>query len=1436
MINPILRSRLRAAVRRERVQTLISELAACWLTAAAIGFAFVLIRRQMGWASPLTLPLLAALTGGVASFLVVHWAYRPMDYRALAQRIEQRHPELNGLLLTAVQQETPEGAAPSYLQHRLIEQAVDHSREKDWREIVPRWRVGAAQAVHLGAVVLLIVALAAVKKTASREGSPWVFPGGMVVTPGDASIERGESLVVLARFGGSLPAEVNLVVRTSGAAPRQIALVKSLADPVFGVSIPEVDHDLTYHLEYGSHHTRDYKISVFEHPRLEQANALLTYPTYTKLAPKRIENTRRVSAVEGTQLQLDLRLNKPVVSAELVARDDKKTVVPLKVAEGKAVASLPDFALKASQTYDLRLVDSDGRKNALATPIIVEVLPDRPPELHVNSPRGDQRPSPVEEINFAGTLLGEFGVSAYGLAYTLAGGQTKTIELGTTVPALEKRSFNYILHLEDLGVQPDQLLSWYVWADDTGPDGKPRRTTGDLYFDEIRRFDEIFRENQGMQPPDGPQNDPSGQGSENQKLAELQKQIISATWKLQRNPSDAKYVDDTKVVHDSQDQALGQATKDQGDAEDPRAQELWSAVTQEMKTASSHLRDAGKSADSLAPALAAEQSAYQSLLRLQPHSTQVSRGRGGRGGGGANQRQLAQLDLTQEKNRYETQRQAAPAQTAERSEQLQVMNRLQELARRQQEVNDRLKEMQTALQEAKTEAEREDLRRQLKRLQDEQQQVVADTDELRQRIDQQQNQANLADQRRQLDQTRSDVQQAADAAAQGKVSEALASGTRAQRQFQTMRDELHKQNSSQFADDLKQMRTAARELAQKEEEVAQKMAAPGTGAPKRLSDGPGDDGPTQALAQQKQRMTDLVNRAKQVSQQAENSEPLLAEKLYDTVRQLAQTDGGTAKEFQQTLLSSGLLTRSLNDRLTDEKAVEGTKSLDLTAALLDKGYLPQATEAEERAREEIGQFKEGMERAAESVVGDDEAALRLAESQLDTVTKQLQQEAPAAGGAGSASDPNGLKRLAGGQTSSANDQASAQSAADRRNLAGSGGPSAATDSGQPGSSADKAAGADGHTPSEADLTAAAQRLGLNGLPPTAGGLGGGQPGTNGSGAAGGQPGAGPGRPTDAEVAAAAQRLGLNGAPGAGASGDPVKGDAAAGGQASARDSLAAGGRNGRLNGDRSAANNNITQGGAGQRGGPPGGANGADGQPGLAAGRQPGGAAGGAAGAGGQPGSAAGAGGGTQKQSSSDLAAALIAAGRNGGSSGEPSAPSDAGQPAGGQRGPARRLSGGGQPGDATGGAGGDALSSAMNNLAGGARTGGGGAAGSRAGGGPVRGPVGPITGEGYGQWSDRLREVEEIVDSPDLRNTVAAARERGRLLRQDFVRNGKPPDWAVLQLQIVKPLLDVRNEIADELARRGSKDSLVPIDRDPVPNRYAESVRKYYEELGKDK
>ena len=41
------------------------------------------------------------------------------------------------------------------------------------------------------------------------------------------------------------------------------------------------------------------------------------------------------------------------------------------------------------------------------------------------------------------------------------------------------------------------------------------------------------------------------------------------------------------------------------------------------------------------------------------------------------------------------------------------------------------------------------------------------------------------------------------------------------------------------------------------------------------------------------------------------------------------------------------------------------------------------------------------------------------------------------------------------------------------------------------------------------------------------------------------------------------------------------------------------------------------------------------------------------------------------------------------------------------------------------------------------------------------------------------------------------------------------------------------RERLADELSRRDSKDSLAPIDRDPVPNKYSDLVKRYYEKLG---
>ena len=86
------------------------------------------------------------------------------------------------------------------------------------------------------------------------------------------------------------------------------------------------------------------------------------------------------------------------------------------------------------------------------------------------------------------------------------------------------------MELEQIDAEPDQLVSYHFWAEDTGPDGNVRRVSSDMYFAEIRHFEEIFR--QGQQPTSQQQRQQQrqqqqGQGEnaqQAQQLADLQKQ------------------------------------------------------------------------------------------------------------------------------------------------------------------------------------------------------------------------------------------------------------------------------------------------------------------------------------------------------------------------------------------------------------------------------------------------------------------------------------------------------------------------------------------------------------------------------------------------------------------------------------------------------------------------------------------------------------------------------------------------------------------------------------------------------------------------------------------------------------------------------------------------------------------------------------------------
>ncbi|HRJ08656.1 MAG TPA: hypothetical protein PK490_13270, partial [Prosthecobacter sp.] len=135
-------------------------------------------------------------------------------------------------------------------------------------------------------------------------------------------------------------------------------------------------------------------------------------------------------------------------------------------------------------------------------------------------------------------------------------------------------------------------------------------------------------------------------------------------------------------------------------------------------------------------------------------------------------------------------------------------------------------------------------------------------------------------------------------------------------------------------------------------------------------------------------------------------------------------------------------------------------------------------------------------------------------------------------------------------------------------------------------------------------------------------------------------------------------------------------------------------------------------------------------------------------------------------------------------------------------------------------------------------RAGGGGGGGDR--GGPLffeeadeQPRQGPITGEGYDRWSDRLRNVEELLSQPELRNEAARVLDNARAMRIDHERNDAPPQVDHLAMRIIEPLVELRDRVAEELSRREAGNNTVPVDRDPVPPAFRDLVRRYYKELG---
>lgn len=805
---------------------------------------------------PWALFLFSVGTYGILFGLLVRYVALPLTRRVddeqVALYIGEHAPGLQAEILGAVsfadaaEAEDRPDMSPA-LARRVVREAMERAHEIEYGRGVERTNLRRFGTV-LSAVAAGVLMAVALSPAFLRVGAPLLLmpwtgtafanPYAIDVRPGDTDVARGADQLIEADLRGFDAERVEIAVkRESGGEWNRWPMTLDEGATSWSFLLLDLEHETEYYIEASGVRSDVHRIRVTDLPYVSRIDLTYEYPQYSGLSTETVEDTGDIAVLRGTRVRLTATPTVEVPGGQIVfelegpVQEGRRTLELEPAGDGTLTAS---FEVDSNGTYGLELEAFTGDMVSASSRYFIDVLTDQPPHVSFDVPGRDTTVSPIDEAFVELVAEDDYGLLGLELVYSVNGAEEQTVSLyradaeGADLPT--ELSASHTFYLEEWELQPGDFVSYYARARDRRAGGAETSTT-DIYFVEVQPFDRSFR--QGQQAGGG--GGGRGQGMQNVQFAQRQRQIVAATFALVRDRdeyAEAEWqgeLSNLAVVQgrlrEQVELILGRVAQrgavSPGSDFDKMADNYRSAIA-EMVPAEEQL-GTYRAEEALGP----EQRALQYLQRADAlmRDVQVSFGGGGAGGGqqAAGNEELADLlDLEMEKlrNQYETVRRDQQQQVDEEVDE--ALERLEELARRQQKENERARRLQNAPRNLASQGgtasqrqladETEELARQLERLSREQQEP------------------QLRDLARRL-------QDAADSmrrAAAGTDEESLAEGIDALDRLSQTRERLESERSRRLQRDMddalqrvQQMQAAQEKIAQEVQELGEQSSGEG---------------------------------------------------------------------------------------------------------------------------------------------------------------------------------------------------------------------------------------------------------------------------------------------------------------------------------------------------------------------------------------------------------------------------------------------------------------------------------------------------------------------------------------------------------------------------------------------------------------------------------
>ena len=693
----------------------LSALATLGRAAAGAAIPLLLCAGLFGVLAPSGTPLMVlvaaavVLACAVAGVIVSRARRRPTDSQ-VARFIEERvgaetsPPELPDALVSAVQVMDSGAAGASPFADAVIGRAVSLLHDIPPARVIPSRslrRAALQAAAGTAAAALALAAAGPAMQQAAATGWGALFPQSLrvVVRPGDVRIPGGRPLRIEAAVLGRVAQMLDVVpVLLVSAGGEERALPMGRAGAGFAFAFESVDRSFTYRVAAGTSVSDPYSVTAVTAPRVGRIDIRYEYPAFTGLPPREETNGGDILAPAGTRVGLRVHVDGPATAGELAFSDGSR----LPLAPGDEAELGAELVIEREGGYRVALENADGMRGRGEVEYFIRVMDDRPPDVRIVRPSADQGITPLEEVVIEARADDDYRIGAFELVYTVAGREPRIVPFSRVNGTDRVKAGSHTLAAETLAVMPGDVITYYAQARDVSRGRRAALARSDMFFLEVKPFSEEFvsAQSQGMGGGAG--------GTQIDALIAAQKEIISATWNLERRSAAGRSDADLASVTQAQTElrALtegmlgaggwgGQARPPAQQITPPRApvrrrtapEPLDLAITA-MDLAVEQL-SGGRASGALPHEMAALQRLLQTQAAVRRRQVMQQAAAGGGGGSSRSDHDLSVLFDRELQRQQRTSYETPPASSdpGAARDQSELLDRVRELARRQEELS-----------------------------------------------------------------------------------------------------------------------------------------------------------------------------------------------------------------------------------------------------------------------------------------------------------------------------------------------------------------------------------------------------------------------------------------------------------------------------------------------------------------------------------------------------------------------------------------------------------------------------------------------------------------------------------------------------------------------------------------------------------------------------